>query len=90
MKTKIYYIFLLVMLFLTSCGTKNVNKGEVIGNTGVFNLISYKINGHEYIKYGNNFTHSGECAKCKHELDSIVKNAVNEALEASLPETWNE
>lgn len=93
MKTKIYYVFLLAVLILASCGkSDNVSEPIIIGESGSFNLISFKINGHEYIKYnyGYDFTHSGDCAKCKHELDSIVKNAVNEAIEANNTEYWNE
>lgn len=79
------------MLLLTSCSnSENLTERKVIGHYMTNNIVSYKLNGHEYIIFNNEFTHSGECVKCKHELDSIVKNAVNEALEASLPETWNE
>lgn len=79
------------MLLLTSCGkSENVTDSKIIGETSLFQIVSFKVNDHEYINFKTGITHSGECAKCKHELDSIVKNAVNEALEASLPETWNE
>lgn len=91
MKTNIYYVFLLAVFILASCGkSENVSDPIIVGESGGFNVTSFKINGHEYIRFELGFSHSGDCAQCKHELDSIVKNAVNEAIEANNTEYWNE
>lgn len=36
------------------------------------------IDGHEYIKLGNGFAHSGTCKKCKTDLESIIRKVVKE------------
>ena len=38
-------------------------------------------NGHTYYWQNHWFAHAGDCKKCKHELDSIVKAAVKEAMQ---------
>lgn len=70
---KWYYLFLLVMFFLTSCErTSNVSKPKTIGSVSGTNINEYVINGHDYIEKFYGMSHSGTCRKCKQERDSIV------------------
>lgn len=41
-------------------------------------VYSYVIDGHEYIKLGNGFAHSGTCKKCKTDLENIIRKVVKE------------
>lgn len=66
---KLYYLFLLVMFLLMGC----TNSSKVHGD-----VYSYVIDGHEYIKLGNGFAHSGTCKKCKADLESIIRKVVKE------------
>lgn len=83
MKLKLYYGAIALLWLLTSCSpTNNITPRETIGIDDSHNrLYSFQINGHEYIHAYHGLTHSGECIKCKHELDSIVRRAVKEVLE---------
>lgn len=77
---KLYYLFLLVMFLLTGCtNSSNVSGPNVIGTSKMHgNVYVYTIDGHEYIKMGYGFAHSGTCKKCKEELDSIVRKTIRE------------
>lgn len=73
MKTKIYYLFLLVMFFLMSCErTSNVSEPKTIGTIPGAIINEYTIDGHDYIEKCYGMSHSGTCKKCKQERDSIV------------------
>lgn len=79
MKTKIYYLLLLVMFFLVSCErTDNVSEPKIIGATSGSRIFERTIEGHDYIKVGYGMAHSGTCKKCKQERDSIVNVIINE------------
>ena len=79
MKTKDYYLFLLVMFCLMSCErTSNVSESKVIGSTSGSLVYESTINGHDYIRVGHGMSHSGTCKKCKQERDSIVNIIINE------------
>lgn len=69
---KLYYLFLLVMFLLMGC-TNTIGTSKVHGD-----VYSYVIDGHEYIKLGNGFAHSGTCKKCKADLESIIRKVVKE------------
>lgn len=65
-----------------------VNKLKVIDlkldldeNEIVLWSLSLALNGHTYYWQNHWFAHAGDCKKCKHELDSIVKAAVKEAMQ---------
>lgn len=84
MKMKLYYGAIVLLWLLTSCSnfTNNVTPLKRIGtNSNYSGFYSLQINGHEYVYSYYQLAHSGECAKCKHELDSIVRKAVKEVLE---------
>lgn len=74
MKTKIYYLFLLMIFFLMSCGgrTNNVSECRTIGNGPTGEIFERTIDGHDYIMVNTEYAHSGTCRKCKQERDSIV------------------
>lgn len=79
MKTKTYYLFLLVMFFLMSCErTGNVSESRIIGNTASMPIAERTIDGHDYINIIREYTHSGTCRKCKQERDSIINVIINE------------
>lgn len=44
----------------------------------LFFISNVPIDGHEYIKLGNGFAHSGTCKKCKTDLESIIRKVVKE------------
>lgn len=70
---KLYYLFLLVMFFLTSCDrTSNVSEPKYIGSSSSAYIYEYTINEHDYVKKGTGIAHSGTCKKCKQERDSIA------------------
>lgn len=65
-----------------------VNKLKVIDlkldldeNEIVLWSLGLTLNGHTYYWKNHWFAHAGDCKKCKHELDSIVKAAVKEAMQ---------
>lgn len=70
MKMKLYYGALALLWLLSSC-TPSSN-GHIKALT---------LNGHTYYWKNHWFAHAGDCKKCKHELDSIVKAAVKEAMQ---------
>lgn len=73
MKTKIYYLFLLVMFFLMSCErTNNVSDYKTIGASDNGYIFEITIDKHDYIKFDKGIAHSGTCRKCKQERDSIT------------------
>lgn len=73
MKTKIYYLFLLIMFFLMSCErTSNVSESRVVGRSVGGAILERTIDGHDYINIVGEYTHSGTCRKCKQERDSIT------------------
>lgn len=79
MKTKIYYLFLLVMFFLMSCErTSNVSESRVVGRSVGGAILERTIDGHDYINIVGEYTHSGTCKKCKQERDSIVNVIIKE------------
>lgn len=81
MKMKLYYGALALLWLLSSCTPRsNVidNPNRVRTSHGY--MYRMFINGHEYYWVGHRFAHAGDCKKCKHELDSIVKTAVKEAI----------
>lgn len=71
---KLYYLFLLVMFLLMGfTNSSNISGPNTIGTSKV-----HGIDGHEYIKLGNGFAHSGTCKKCKTDLESIIRKVVKE------------
>lgn len=79
MKTKTYYLFLLIMFFLMSCErTSNVSECRTIGNCLTGKIFERTIDGHDYIMINTEYAHSGTCKKCKQERDSIVNVIINE------------
>lgn len=85
MKTKVYYIAIALLWLSSGCTSPvPIAMGEL---TGVY---TYTHENHTYIASGQGLAHSGSCKQCKLELDSIVKNAVNEAFEKYGRESWNE
>lgn len=72
MKMKLYYGALLWLL--SSC-TPSDNVTDNHDKVGTCR------NGHTYYWQNHWFAHAGDCKKCKHELDSIVKAAVKEAMQ---------
>nr|DAX08924.1 MAG TPA: protein of unknown function (DUF4969) [Bacteriophage sp.] len=80
MKTKIYYLFLLVMFFLMSCEgkTSNVSESKVVGTLLGMPILERTIDGHDYINVTKGYTHSGTYRKCKQERDSIINVIINE------------
>lgn len=92
MKMKLYYGAIALMWLLSSCtpsGGVGSREFKGIDNYGDFYGIIV-VDNHEYLRTSYGLSHAGTCKQCKHELDSIVKNAVNEAFEASMEENWNE
>ena len=92
MKIKFYYGAVALLWLLSSCtpsGRVGVRSHKGTDSRGSF-YSTVTIDNHEYITKGHGLAHSGTCKQCKFELDSIVKNAVNEAFEASMEENWNE
>ena len=89
---KLYYGALALIWLLSGCEPTqydNVSSSKTYdGYLGTMVKVTYE--GHEYMKSNQSFTHLGTCKQCKFELDSIVKNAVNEAFEAYGREDWNE
>lgn len=77
---KLYYLFLLVMFLLMDCtNSSNISGPNTIGTSKVHgDVYSYVIDGHEYIKLGNGFAHSGTCKKCKADLGGIIRKVVKE------------
>lgn len=77
---KLYYLFLLVMFLLMGCtNSSNTSGPNTIGTSKVHgDVYSYVIDGHEYIKLGNGFAHSGTCKKCRTDLESIIRKVVKE------------
>lgn len=80
---KLYYLFLLVMLFLMSCErTENVSEARVIGSSAVGVVLERTVDGHDYISIiGREYVHSGTCKKCKQERDS-VNNLIFQKLDS--------
>lgn len=79
MKMKLYYGVLALVWLLSGC---NLQPSEdVVGITWSKQLIKEMIiSKHTYLVTYHSVSHSGECKQCKYELDSIIKNAVNEAI----------
>lgn len=74
MKMKLYYGALALLWLLSSC-TPSSNVTDNHDKVGTCR------NGHTYYWKNHWFAHAGDCKKCKHELDSIVKAAVKEAMQ---------
>lgn len=83
MKMKLYYGALALLWLLSSCTPSNnvTDSCETVGTCRKGDIKKMLINGHEYYWRVYWFTHAGDCKKCKHELDSIVKAAVKEAMQ---------
>lgn len=83
MKMKLYYGALALLWLLSSCTPSNnvTDSYETVGTCRNGDIKKMLINGHEYYWRTYWFTHAGDCKKCKHELDSIVKAAVKEAMQ---------
>lgn len=62
---------------LSSCTPSNnvTDSYETVGTCRNGHIKALTLNGHHW------FAHAGDCKKCKHELDSIVKAAVKEAMQ---------
>lgn len=71
MKMKLYYGALALLWLLSSCTPSS----NVTDKVGTCHIKALTLNGHHW------FAHAGDCKKCKHELDSIVKAAVKEAMQ---------
>lgn len=82
MKMKLYYGALALLWLLSSCTpSSNVTDNyDKIGTCRSGDINRMLINEHEYYWRSYWLTHAGDCKKCKHELDSIVKVAVKEAM----------
>lgn len=86
MKMKLYYGALALLWLLSSC-TPSSNVTDKVGTCHIKALTlngdikALTLNGHTYYRQNHWFTHAGDCKKCKHELDSIVKAAVKEAMQ---------
>ena len=85
-------VFGILNCILFSCENgSNVSKIENTGRIGGVSSEKVYVDNHEYILYGHRgIAHSGTCKKCKQELDSIVKNAINVYIESNNKEDWNE
>ena len=92
MKMKLYYGALALLWLLSSCTpsdnvTDNHDKvgtcrnGHIRALTLNGHIRALTLNGHTYYWQNHWFAHAGDCKKCKHELDSIVKAAVKEAMQ---------
>lgn len=75
---KLYYLFLLVMFLLMGCTNSSNISGPNTIETSKGHVYSYVVDGHEYIKLGNGYVHSGTCKKCKADLESIIRKVVKE------------
>ena len=90
MKRYLYLLSIVCILFSCENGS-NVSKIKNTGRIGGVSSRKVYVDNHEYILYGRRgITHSGTCKKCKQELDSIVKNAINVYIESNNKEDWNE
>lgn len=70
-------------LALSSCTpSSNVTDNhDKVGTCRNGHIRALTLNGHTYYWKNHWFAHAGDCKKCKHELDSIVKAAVKEAMQ---------
>ena len=70
-------------LSLSSCTpSSNVTDNyDKVGTCRNGHIKALTLNGHTYYWQNHWFAHAGDCKKCKHELDSIVKAAVKEAMQ---------
>lgn len=82
MKMKLYYGALALLWLLSSCTPSNMTDNyDKVGTCRNGYIKVLTLNGHTYYRQNHWFTHAGDCKKCKHELDSIVKAAVKEAMQ---------
>lgn len=83
MKMKLYYGALTLLWLLSSCTpSSNVTDNyDKVGTCRNGHIKALTLNGHTYYWQNHWFAHAGDCKKCKHELDSIVKAAVKEAMQ---------
>lgn len=77
MKMKLYYGALALLWLLSSCTpSSNVTDNhDKVGTCRNGHIKALTLNGHTYYWQNHWFAHAGDCKKCKHELDSIVKAA---------------
>ena len=80
MKMKLYYGALALLWLLSSCTpSSNVTDNyDKVGTCRNGHIRALTLNGHTYYWQNHWFAHAGDCKKCKHELDSIVKAAVKD------------
>ena len=73
----------IVLWLLSSCTpSSNVTDNyDKVGTCRNGHIKALTLNGHTYYWQNHWFAHAGDCKKCKHELDSIVKAAVKEAMQ---------
>lgn len=69
---KLYYGALALLWLLSSC-TPSSNVTDKVGTCRNGHIKALTLNGHTYYWQNHWFAHAGDCKKCKHELDSIVK-----------------
>lgn len=74
---KMYYGALALLWLLSSC-TPSDNVTDKVGTCRNGHIRALTLNGHTYYWQNHWFAHAGDC---KHELDSIVKAAVKEAMQ---------
>lgn len=68
--------------FLVVLPSSNVTDNhDKVGTCRNGHIRALTLNGHTYYWKNHWFAHAGDCKKCKHELDSIVKAAVKEAMQ---------
>ena len=81
MKMKLYYGALALLWLLSSCTPSDnvTDNHDKVGTCRNGHIRALTLNGHTYYWKNHWFAHAGDCKKCKHELDSIVKAAVKEA-----------
>lgn len=89
MKLKLYYGAVVLLWLLTGCSNPETTVTDFKFHSLTGNVYPTTIDGHLYYVSSYNLVHSGSCPQCKHELDSIVRVAVAEALEDTAEE-WNE
>lgn len=85
MKMKVYYGALALVWLLSGCNSftqydsENIESKTYDPFLGTITKVVYEK--HDYLRGNNILVHLGTCKQCKHELDSIVKNAVSERKE---------
>lgn len=82
MRTKLYFgVLALIWLFSSCSQTPNVSYRTQVGTTFEgYDIYSITIDEHKYLEVHTSITHSGDCPKCRHTMDSIVRVAIHDEL----------